>query len=525
MNALLFIILKSFKNSFLELLKKPGKLALYLFVIAAITGTVLLSISNRSETDTFRPIFIFTGILFLFISIFAALAFSKGLSGGDIIFEMNDVNFLFVSPVSSRKILLYGIVRMAKTAFLAGFFIPFQTGWLSIFGINFGGVMLIFAGFILSVIVLTILSLFIYSITNGSVIRKKYVKCFAFALLLPLAAFLVFQYFQTNDIYLTIEAAIRSPFMKFIPVAGWTASGITALLTGETTNGLLYLALNLILGAGLTVFILLSRADYYEDVLVTTETAYEKKRAISEGNITAASVSARQVKVSATGIPGSGASALFGKHIRESLRQNRFGFLTLLSVFLIIGAAIASSIISDLLIVMQILMWIQIFLIGTGRGLQETYSHYIYMIPESSFKKILWSNMEIMAKTLIESVLIFGICGILIKANPALIITCILTYTLFSLLLLGVNYLSMRFTGADISTGILMMIYCFAVILIMAPGIALAIITGTTIGGEIGNLAGLLVLALWELGAGLGCFALSKGVLHNCDMSSVKIKK
>ncbi|MCL2243904.1 MAG: putative ABC exporter domain-containing protein [Treponema sp.] len=525
MNALFFIIIKSFKNSIMELFKKPGKLALYIFVMAALTGTIILSIINKSEIDIYRPITIFTGILFLFISIFTALALSKGLSGGDNIFEMNDVNLLFVSPVSPRKILLYGIVRMAKTAFLAGFFIPFQAGWLSVFGINFGGVMLIFAGFILSVIVLTIVSLFIYSKTCGSDVRKKFFRCFVLSLLLPLAVFLVYQYFQIKDIYLTLEAAICSPFMKFIPVAGWTASGLTSLLTGDITGGIFFLSLNLLLGAGLTIYILLSRADYYEDVLVTTETAYEKKRAVSDGNITAASVSSRQIKVSGTGISGSGAYALFGKHVRESLRQNRFGFISLLSVFLIIGAATASSIISDLMIIMQILMWIQVFLIGTGRGLQETYSHYIYMIPESSFKKILWSNMEVMAKTLIESVLLFGISGILISANPALIVICILTYTLFSLLLLGVNYLSIRFTGADISTGILMMIYCFAVMLIIAPGITLAVATGTIIGGETGNLAGLLVLALWELGAGLGCFALSKGVLHNCDMLSVKIKK
>ena len=521
MNALLYIISKSIKNSFIEILKKPGKLALYILLIVILTGTVLLSVFNRSEEDFLSPVYLFTGILFLFIMIFAALALSKGLSGGDIIFDMNDVNFLFVSPVSPRKILLYGITRMAKTAFLAGFFIPFQTGWMRYFGIDFGGVMVVFAGFILSVIVLTIVSLFIYSITSGKAARKNFVKCFAFILILPLIIFSIIQYFQIKDIRLTLETAIHSPFMRFIPVAGWTASGVTSLLTGEIINGILYLALNLVLGAGLTIFILFYRADYYEDVLVTTETAYEKKQAISGRIAGAASVYGRRIKISKTGIRGNGASALFGKHIRECFRQNRFGFLSLLSLFLIIGAAILSSFVRNLLVVMQIIMWLQIFLIGTGRGLREIYSHYIYMIPESSFKKILWSNMEAMAKTLIEGILIFGISGILLRANLSLIIACIIVYTVFSLLLLGVNYLSMRFTGADISSGILMMIYCLAVMLIMAPGIALAVITGTVIGAQ----AGLFALALWELIAGLCCFSLSKGVLHNCDILSVKIKK
>jgi hypothetical protein len=163
-------------------------------------------------------------------------------------------------------------------------------------------------------------------------------------------------------------------------------------------------------------------------------------------------------------------------------------------------------------------MWVQIILIGTGRGLKELFSHYIYMIPESSFKKILWSNMEIMARSLLESALIFGVSGALVGARPGYILVCFLTSTLFSLLLLGVNYLLMRFTGADVSAGLLVIFYYLAVALIMLPGIALAVVAGLALGG--GAVAGLLILAAWELAAGLGCFALSQGVLHNCDMAT-----
>jgi hypothetical protein len=174
---------------------------------------------------------------------------------------------------------------------------------------------------------------------------------------------------------------------------------------------------------------------------------------------------------------------------------------------------------------MQILMWFQIMLIGTGRGLKETYSHYIYLIPESSFKKILWSNMEIMARTFLESVLIFGIGGALTGTPVVYILACILTYTLFSLLLLGVNYLLMRFSGANVSMGLLVLIYYLAVVLVMLPGIVAAIITGVLLGGDFGYLFGVLVLAGWELAAGLGCFALSAGVLHNCDMAVLRTGK
>jgi hypothetical protein len=436
---------------------------------------------------------------------------------------MNDVNLLFVSPVSSRKILFFGIIRLAKTAFWAGFFILFQSNSFANFGFGFEGILFTFAGFLLSVFVFTIGALLIYSITNGNPFRKLIVKCITAVIFLPIILTLFINYLNTSDLFLSLELTVNSPLLRFFPVSGWTAYGITSFLTGNITSGIFFFGLNLLLGIFITIYILLSNPDYYEDVLVTTETAYEKKRALSEGNVNTADFSIKKVKVAKTGISGAGASALFSKHLRESFRQNRLGFLNFVSILFIIGAAVFSFFVgSDLQVILQILMWIQILFIGTGRGLKETFSHYIYMIPESSFKKIIWCNMEIMVKTLIESILIFTICGFIIKENPLLIITCILTYTLFSFMLIGINYLSMRFTGANISAGILILIYYLAVLIILIPGLVLAIITGIIIGGNTGLLIGLLVLSLWELIAGLLCFTLSKGVLHNCDMPVVK---
>ena len=48
-----------------------------------------------------------------------------------------------------------------------------------------------------------------------------------------------------------------------------------------------------------------------------------------------------------------------------------------------------------------------------------------------------------------------------------------------------------------------------------------AIAVGSALPG-IGLPVGLGILALWELIAALGCFALAKGLLHHSDMPSVK---
>ncbi len=518
MGSLFYIILKSAKNSLKELLRKPGKLVMYLLVLLAMVGVIVASIFTKAAGKQVAPMFLFKGVFFAFIAMFFVATIRNGLSRGDTIFEMNDVNLLFVSPINPRKILLYGLLRLMKTCFFAGFFILFQANTLALFGIDYGGVLLAFGGYMLAMMVLSIGSLVIYNVTHGNPARKRAVKIAACLLFVPAVIYLIVKMLGAADLLAALEAVIASPFLSYIPIVGWTASGVSLLLTGELAAGLLYFAADALLGVSLVTYLMLSKTDYYEDTLVATETAFEKKRAMAEGNMNGTATSNKKVKVAKTGISGAGASAIFRKHIRESFRENRFGFLTVASVLMIAGSLVMAYFVKDLTVVLQILMWMQVFLISMGRGMKETYSHYIYMIPESSFKKMLWSNMEVFIKTLVESVLIFGLGALIAGSSVFVGIGCAAVFTLFSVMLLGINYLSMRITGADISMGMLLMIYMIAVLVIIAPGLAAALIVGFGIGGTAGTVVGLFILAAWELVAGLACFALSKGALDWCDM-------
>jgi hypothetical protein len=522
MKALIYIIRKSMKNSLLELLHKPGKLILYICLILLIVISAVSTLFTTPPEQNQASLFWFTGILFAFLGMFVVMAVLKGISNGDAIFEMNDVNLLFVSPINPSKILFYGILRLTKTAFFAVFFILFQASSLANFGVNYGGVLLTFLATMISVIVLSIVSLLLYSVVNGNVKRKTCVKVITILVFLPLLIVLGLNLLESQNLILSLEGAIKSPAMTYIPVAGWMSAGVTAFLTGEIIKGFLFFGITIFFGVVLVVYIVLTNPDYYEDTLVATETNFEKKRLIAEGNLNAANATASKIKVVKTGISGFGASTLLGKHLRESFRQSRLGFLSVVSFIIIIGAIVSSVLTKDLTITLQILMWMQVFLIGTGRGLKDTYYHYIYLIPESSFKKIIWSNMEVMVKTAIESILIFGISGILLQENVFIVLTCILVYTLFAFYLVGLNYFIMRFTGANISAGLLLVIYMILIIIFLLPGLVPAIIVGIAIGGNVGLVVGLLIIAAWELIAGLVCFLLAKGVLHNCDIPTVK---
>lgn len=122
--------------------------------------------------------------------------------------------------------------------------------------------------------------------------------------------------------------------------------------------------------------------------------------------------------------------------------------------------------------------------------------------------------METVLKTLAEGILFFTVPGIILKSNPLLVITAIIAYTLFSLVLLSVNYLSLRWTQTTLSSPIMLFLYLIVVIVVMLPGIAGALPVGFTVSGMAGMALALLILSVWEVLAALGCFAASRNILN-----------
>ena len=524
-----YLLRTSIKNSIKELAKKPGKLVLYLVMILGIGVGLVATLMNATQiSEAIVPIAYLQAIFFAFLILFYGIAIQRGLSSGNTIFEMSDVNLLFVSPVNPRATLLYGLIRLTGTSFWAGFFILFQSNSLASFGIAYDGVLILFFLFILNTMVLTLLSLVIYSFSNGNPVRKQIVRVLAVAVFIPIAALCLTRFLSNGDFLITIKDVVSSPVFAATPIVGWTSAGAISLIEGNLLAGFGWLSLLVLSGAGMLLYIMLSRSDYYEDVLIATETAFERKRSAAEGNIQAAGSTAANVKVKANGLSGKGAQVFLYKHLRETFRQNRFGFFGLNNFIIAVCAIVSSRLYlkgNDIIMVLQILMWIQIFLIGTGRGLMETYYHYLFLIPISPFKKAVWSNLELVVKTVAESILYLGVPGLIMKSSPLIIIGSMITYILFAFLLLGVNYLFLRWTASDISQGVLMTIYFLVVLLTMVPGLIPALIVGFMIGGTTGVLIGLLIISGWELIAAFICFALSKDILHNCDIPSMQIMK
>jgi len=528
MRALVYLVTRTLKNTILQTLRKPARLVVVILTVAFLVGLILIATVVQEQPEVTLELHWLKAILFAFIVFLGGISLKTGITSGSAIFSMSDVNLLFVSPVSPRRILIYGIVSMMKAAFYSGLFILFQSStFKSVFGLGFDAVVFTLLGYMLALVMTQLLSLLLYIFTNSRPARKRLIGIIAAVICLPLVIVLLTNFVATGDYRQAVAAAAGSPAFSWFPVAGWTSEFAIALISGEYGTMALYLAVSAAFCAAVVVLINISNVDYYEDVLIASQTAFERQRALKEGNIQSATdTSAKKVRVKKTGLTGAGASALFYKHIREAFRKNRLGLWGVGSIVYVAVAVILAFIMrrSDsplILILLQGLMWAQMFLIGMGSGLKELYMHYIYLIPESSLSKIIWNSLETVFMVLVEAAVIFAAAG-LISHAPVLDLTgACLAYVLYNFLLLGINYSSLRWSGGVMNAGLSIVLYIVIVAVSLLPGIIAAIIIASALPPQLTGL-GYFILAAWELIAGLAFFALSNGILHKCDMSTMQ---
>jgi hypothetical protein len=145
----------------------------------------------------------------------------------------------------------------------------------------------------------------------------------------------------------------------------------------------------------------MGKADYYEDVLVSTETTYQKLKDAKEGRTIQRSNKKVKVKDNEVGInKGSGAYTFLYKHMLEMRRRSRFIFVDTLSIFLIAGGAAAgyffkkyAAPVETVYGVLGVAVYMQFIFSMMGKLKGELLKPYIFLIPEKSVKKVFAASL------------------------------------------------------------------------------------------------------------------------------------
>lgn len=528
MKALSYLFLTTIKNSIKELRKNPGKLIAIIFFIAMM-GLVIFSRSLNSDfpSDNLRNMNELYAIVFALYSYLFIATSLKGLSSGASFYSMADVNLLFSTPISTKRILIYGLIKQMGTSLLVGIFLIYQYAWLNMtYGLSLGGLIAILIGYCIVVFCSQLTAMAIYSFSSDNENLQSKIK-FTIIGLTALVILYIFYKTATNtdDIINSAVEATNSFWLNFLPVVGWMRMAVI----GTFTVNYIYI----ISGVGLTlisIFIVVyaitkARSDFYEDVLLATEVSHSAITAKKEGYISDAR---KNVKVGKTGINrGIGANVFFYKHLIENRRSGIFLIDRTTMIFLIISIVYAfftSNVINkgseNILPIFIFVTYMQIFSTATGRWIRELKMPFVYMIPVSPFSKLIRISEENILKISVEAVILFIAIGIVLGINPIKIAVCIIARIGFGVLFMSGNILTERLLGSLISKVIIMFLYILIMIILALPGIIIAIFTASSFNALDTINVGLLITFIWNTLISALVIFLCRDILNYAELNN-----
>lgn len=521
MKHLFYILRKSFKNTVKETLKKPWILILYILFFGGFVLVFIASLLMPSNTlakgsaEMYKAIA--TGVLLVVIY----FAITRGMDKGSSFFRLADVNLVFAAPISPKKVLIYGFINQMILSFFLVIFLSFQVPNLKAnFPVSQSGILIIYMVILLLLFILPLTGVLLYSVTSRSVQKRTWMERIIYGLLLAAGAGLLYFLLQERDI---LKAAIRylnMDFWSYIPFIGWAREMLFAAVDGMQSGFWLNLAF-LLIGTGILIAILyVTNTDYYEDVLSATEKKEELMRMKREGK-SIDTTSLGKIKAISRGNTGRGMNAIFYRHLLE-YRKSGYFFVNKNTLF-IVGFGLASKFIfkgADFSTVLYFSIYMLFFTVMQGKWAQELLKPYIYLLPGSSMKKIIYATLSDIVKNAVDGTILFLCAGIMFKANPVLILLSIVAYVSYAAIYLYGDVLSRRMLGAVHSKVLAVFVKMFITLLVLIPGlvsfITLQILSG---GNLLIKIYAYLVLVVYNLGVSLVILLASRNIFDNMEMS------
>ena len=539
MSAIFYMLRKEWKNRFLALFRHPGKLVVYiLLVLLLVNSVVSVALTPQADLSGFVDLRILHGIYFGILLLITVPILLSALQKGTTFFGMSDVNLLFVSPISPKKILAYGLMKqMGRTLLMVFFFLFYGAMMAETFGIVWTDTLALVLGAAVALFSVQVLSLLLYNFTNGSPLRVRTAKVVLYVYIAAIAGIILLEFTEGGSNTEALLAAISSPKLEYLPLLGWIKGACFAFIAGNAAQAGLFSILTILAVAVCVLVFVRGNVDYYEDVLQSTETAQEQrdalKKAADGGMLTTNNGKKRRYKVRKTG-HGWGANTFFYKHMCEARRKSRIPFVdssTVLLVVVNLGLAFFLSHIWNedgapmppgLMMVIGAVFscYILFFLNATGAWMQELLKPYIYLSPASSFAKLVWSAMSTILKPVIDGVIVFTVLGIYMHANPLTAILCMLIYASMGVLYIAGSILSDRILGTIANKGLIMMLYMVVLLLMVLPGVGISFVLLLTMGDFLPAIVIGLPVVIWNLAISTGVFALCRNTLDNVELTN-----
>lgn len=496
MSALCYLFLTSIKNRILNLRKRPALLVCYAIGIAVIVFYIIGYTTKQIEPNVKALDIRFLYLIIAGLGIFYLLTFgNSGLQNGGTIFTMADVALLFNSPISSKKILIYALLKQLGTTFLTSIFIVFQIpNLVNGFGITKSYILVaIFAIYAIILFNCQLVSMGVYIFTNMNEKRKKAIKLVMFLMIVFIGVLFVFQYLETRDYVKALLNLMDLTIFGLIPIAGWSSMLMRALVIQNYFLIALSVVLFLIFDIIIISLLTAGKADYYEDVLSTAAKNHEIIQAAREGKRYRNINQKVKVKKNVSGInKGQGASAIFYRQILEQKKKSKLVFLSFSSFVIAALVGIFSLMVNKPFtpfIILAILSYISLFVIVFGNLAFEIKKPITYLIPDSSIKKVFYSCLLDYISPFVDGILLFTVAGIILRLSPLFIIALALSYGAICSIYTSVTLFWQRYFGVQLNKALSISFELLFVIIMLLPGLIVTVVIVTKVGEALWFLA------------------------------------
>ncbi|NLM73501.1 MAG: hypothetical protein GX184_05675 [Clostridiaceae bacterium] len=520
MKAMLYLIRRSLINLIKGIFKKPSILIGYIFIVVFFGGLILASFLMPSGLIRAGSPQLFNGIMVLAFVFFYTSNLRVTVDRGSTFYRLADVNLLFTAPISPNKILIYGFIKQLGATLVLIVFAMFQIPNLkNNFIFRPYGIWMIILAAVFYALSYPLLGMLVYSWSSKDKQRAKTVKKVLNLLSAVLVLLTLYNLYQTRNLGESIINVFNSPIARYFPLAGWAASIASAAVSGISVEFYVGITGMVLFIAGISIALYHLKLDYYEDVLSGTEYLEAVRKAKREGNTFAFNLKVRD-KVSQK-LWGTGARTILSKQLLEYRKMSFFFFFDVTTVTIIISTLVFRLIIgrefggdASLMAILFFSAYMLLLFQAQGRLNVEMERPFIYLIPDSSAKKLFYATAAEHIKNFFDGLLLFLLSGIMFKAGIQTIFACTLTYVAFGSVFVYTDVLSRRIFGWVHSKGLLIFLKVISSLLIQVPGIIAAIIAASYTGSEI---MAVYAMCGWGLVLSITFFMFSSGILNNLE--------
>lgn len=525
MSALTFLVTKQCRNTLREKIRHPQFWIGVLIVLAYFALYIYQEISHTGTSGVLSdPIPKFKGGATIVFLITAFVGLSIGLNRGSSFFKASDINYLFVSPLSPQKILLYGLLKKCLSGILATLILLMQlTNLRFYFGLGIRELLLVMAAWFLLSLSLSVVSLSVYSVTSISGVTRRISQAALYLASGTIILGIVVALWKSGTPFSDTITFFNEKHLRYIPLGGWACGFLCEAMDGNTVPALIYAGLLVFLPLLGLFFVFRNRSGYYEDVLTSIGKGYGNALYHNSSDVIVKDQSKRR----RSHLVGRrrGEAVLFQRQMTEQKRSLTVlfdkGTLGMVALAVVLGSFLQSldrkgmyPFIMEILSV-AILCYAMIFTIPMGKFVDELNKPFIYLMPGSSVRKLYYASTAPMIKAFVEGILCFVIVSLFARLHPAFVLCGALFYASAALLFYASYLASLNTMGLRNSRGSHMTL-AFA---ILSAVFLFELSLGANIGrrlyaiSETMFLLDFLILAAFNVVVSIAFFYTSKGIL------------